>query len=101
MQALSFYADTADENEMSSHQSFQSDYSPDEAELAVNDLLALEIESSDSATQQSVTRRTTDLVRMYLQEIGRVDLLERDEEISEAQKFSATYGCDRSVPRQL
>ncbi|WP_250123131.1 RNA polymerase sigma factor SigC [Chroococcidiopsis sp. CCMEE 29] len=86
MQALSFYADTADENEMSSHQSFQSDYSPDEAELAVNDLLALEIESSDSATQQSVTRRTTDLVRMYLQEIGRVDLLERDEEISEAQK---------------
>lgn len=70
---------------MSSHQSFQSDYSPDEAELAVNDLLALEIESSDSATQQSVTRRTTDLVRMYLQEIGRVDLLERDEEISEAQ----------------
>lgn len=87
MQALSFYADTADENEMSSQQGFQSDYSPDEAELAVNDLLALEIESSDSATlQQSVTRRTTDLVRMYLQEIGRVDLLERDEEISEAQK---------------
>jgi len=87
MQALSFYADTADENEMSPHQGFQSDYTPDEAELAVNDLLALEIEASDSATfEQSVTRRTTDLVRMYLQEIGRVDLLERDEEISEAQK---------------
>lgn len=29
---------------------------------------------------------TTDLVRLYLQEIGRVRLLERDEEVSEAQK---------------
>jgi RNA polymerase nonessential primary-like sigma factor len=31
-------------------------------------------------------RRTTDLVRIYLQEIGRVRLLGRDEEVSEAQK---------------
>ncbi len=31
-------------------------------------------------------RHTTDLVRLYLQEIGRVRLLERDEEVSEAQK---------------
>ncbi|MEM8602352.1 MAG: RNA polymerase sigma factor SigC [Cyanobacteria bacterium P01_H01_bin.121] len=30
--------------------------------------------------------RTTDLVRLYLQEIGRVRLLRRDEEVSEAQK---------------
>ncbi len=30
-------------------------------------------------------RRTTDLVRLYLQEIGRVPLLERDEEVAEAQ----------------
>ncbi|MBD1914454.1 MULTISPECIES: RNA polymerase sigma factor SigC [Cyanophyceae] len=30
-------------------------------------------------------RRTTDLVRLYLQEIGRVRLLERHEEVSEAQ----------------
>lgn len=30
-------------------------------------------------------RRTTDLVRLYLQEIGRVRLLRRDEEVSEAQ----------------
>ena len=30
-------------------------------------------------------RRTTDLVRLYLQEIGRVRLLERDEEVEEAQ----------------
>ncbi len=32
------------------------------------------------------SRTTTDLVRLYLQEIGRVPLLERDEEVSEAQK---------------
>ncbi len=31
-------------------------------------------------------RGTTDLVRLYLQEIGRVHLLERDEEVAEAQK---------------
>ncbi|MEL6881390.1 MAG: sigma-70 family RNA polymerase sigma factor, partial [Cyanobacteria bacterium J06607_10] len=30
--------------------------------------------------------RTTDLVRLYLQEIGRVSLLERDEEVAEAQR---------------
>ncbi|MGL5804834.1 MAG: RNA polymerase sigma factor SigC, partial [Xenococcaceae cyanobacterium] len=32
------------------------------------------------------SRTTTDLVRLYLQEIGRVPLLQRDEEVSEAQK---------------
>lgn len=32
------------------------------------------------------TTRSTDLVRLYLQEIGRVSLLERDEEVAEAQK---------------
>jgi len=44
----------------------------------------------DDAEAQALTRgagrRTTDLVRMYLQEIGRVRLLGRDEEVSEAQK---------------
>ncbi len=30
--------------------------------------------------------RSTDLVRLYLQEIGRVSLLERDEEVAEAQR---------------
>ncbi|MGK7919963.1 MAG: RNA polymerase sigma factor SigC [Trichodesmium sp.] len=46
---------------------------------------AMEEEAADNA-QASVNRSTTDLVRLYLQEIGRVDLLERDQEVSEAQK---------------
>ncbi|ASC70535.1 RNA polymerase sigma factor SigC [Halomicronema hongdechloris C2206] len=45
------------------------------------DLAELEAEAS----LHSQTRRTTDLVRLYLQEIGRVRLLQRDEEVSEAQ----------------
>ncbi len=38
------------------------------------------------ANGRSSSQRTTDLVRLYLQEIGRVHLLGRDEEVSEAQK---------------
>jgi len=40
----------------------------------------------DSNQSKNGGRRTTDLVRMYLQDIGRVRLLGRDEEVSEAQK---------------
>ncbi|MDJ0535826.1 MAG: RNA polymerase sigma factor SigC [Xenococcaceae cyanobacterium MO_207.B15] len=52
-----------------------------------DDLVELDLDSVE--TDNSSTRRsrtTTDLVRLYLQEIGRVPLLERDEEVSEAQK---------------
>ena len=38
------------------------------------------------ANAKTKTTRTTDLVRLYLQEIGRVSLLERDEEVAEAQR---------------
>ena len=41
---------------------------------------------SDLALAAQTTRRSTDLVRLYLQEIGRVRLLGRDEEVAEAQK---------------
>jgi RNA polymerase nonessential primary-like sigma factor len=86
MQALSFYADAAYEPQLAP-QRFRSDYAEDDTDLGVDDLLALDIDSSDRANlQPGVTRRTTDLVRLYLQEIGRVHLLERDEEVSEAQK---------------
>jgi len=47
--------------------------------------LDLDHGEADSGNQ-AANRRTTDLVRLYLQEIGRVRLLGRDEEVSEAQK---------------
>ena len=57
---------------------------PDDADLMASDdddLMA----GVTVGVSQTKTRRTTDLVRLYLQEIGRVRLLERDEEVSEAQ----------------
>ena len=45
------------------------------------------IEGLDSEAHASPNAtRSTDLVRLYLQEIGRVSLLERDEEVAEAQQ---------------
>lgn len=57
---------------------------PEDVEQITNEL-ATEDEEADNA-KVSPNRSTTDLVRLYLQEIGRVDLLERDQEVSEAQK---------------
>ena len=57
-----------------------SDNSPEE-------LVELDLDSTDpDVIARRGSRTTTDLVRLYLQEIGRVPLLERDEEVSEAQK---------------
>jgi RNA polymerase nonessential primary-like sigma factor len=42
-------------------------------------------ESDDTPEVKRTGRTTTDLVRLYLTEIGRVPLLKRDEEVSEAQ----------------
>ena len=51
------------------------------------DLIELDLENIDlDNSSRRGNRPTTDLVRLYLQEIGRVPLLERDEEVSEAQK---------------
>lgn len=52
------------------------------------DLMAADDDLMEGATagaNPTTARRTTDLVRLYLQEIGRVRLLQRDEEVSEAQ----------------
>lgn len=54
------------------------DFSISESDVDANDL-------DTDTTALLKNRRTTDLVRLYLQEIGRVRLLERDEEVSEAQ----------------
>jgi RNA polymerase nonessential primary-like sigma factor len=51
-------------------------------EDGTEDLASLKITAITDANR----RGTTDLVRLYLQEIGRVHLLGRDEEVSEAQK---------------
>ncbi|MBD1940397.1 RNA polymerase sigma factor SigC [Microcoleus sp. FACHB-68] len=57
-----------------------------DAEAIADVFIELEIEGADAVSfGPSASRRTTDLVRLYLQEIGRVRLLGRDEEVSEAQ----------------
>lgn len=57
------------------------DHFPDEV------LVSFGIDDSEpDSLKLGSNRRTTDLVRLYLQEIGRVRLLGRDEEVSEAQK---------------
>ena len=59
----------------------------DNADKLTEELVELDLESADPDTiARRGSRTTTDLVRLYLQEIGRVPLLERDEEVSEAQK---------------
>ena len=52
-----------------------------------DELVEIDLDTTDPDTiSRRASRTTTDLVRLYLQEIGRVPLLERDEEVSEAQK---------------
>jgi RNA polymerase nonessential primary-like sigma factor len=88
MPAKPFYADT-DDNEPANSLSFQPDGNDGDidAEQMTNDLISLEMEYTDtSSLSKGAGRRTTDLVRLYLQEIGRVRLLGRDEEVSEAQR---------------
>ncbi|WP_341526362.1 RNA polymerase sigma factor SigC [Nostoc sp. UHCC 0302] len=86
MPATSFYADAA-YNTQKSRQILDPDLTVDEGELPVDDLHEMEMASVDPVHFAANTnRRSTDLVRLYLQEIGRVRLLGRDEEVSEAQK---------------
>lgn len=66
--------------------------SPDEeaTNFALGNLSDADFESEseligNANVTSSTHRRTNDLVRLYLQEIGRVRLLRRDEEVSEAQ----------------
>jgi RNA polymerase nonessential primary-like sigma factor len=71
----------------------QLDTSLDELEFVPQDNIAspslgMEVEYTDADDLPSNARQrtTTDLVRIYLQEIGKVELLGRDEEVAEAQK---------------
>jgi len=61
------------------------DYSTDkDMESSTDERVHLDFSDAEPS-ETSANRRTTDLVRLYLQEIGRVRLLGRDEEVSEAQ----------------
>jgi RNA polymerase nonessential primary-like sigma factor len=89
MPATSFYADadTAYDTQKS-RQDLEPEITADDADApADEDLEQLEMTSSETERVSATTKtRSTDLVRLYLQEIGRVRLLGRDEEVSEAQK---------------
>ncbi len=87
MTAQNSYADADYESSSVVHFQRRDDdeLEPDVDQLE-QDVVSLELEYSDSAgLNKNAGRRTTDLVRLYLQEIGRVHLLGRDEEVSEAQ----------------
>ena len=69
----------------------------DAANVEVEDIDSLSLEFDENSTeleqdvssntlQPAVRSRSQDLVRLYLQEIGRVPLLSRDEEVAEAQR---------------
>ena len=71
----------------------QNDFNPDCDPVLSKTVHFTDLEEDDDgddtqfAESHSKERRgTTDLVRLYLQDIGRVHLLGRDEEVSEAQK---------------
>jgi RNA polymerase nonessential primary-like sigma factor len=86
MPAKPFYAD-AEYDEPTHALSLQPDGAEMDMEQMSDDLAGLEMEYASAADLgKGVGRRSTDLVRLYLQEIGRVRLLGRDEEVSEAQR---------------
>jgi RNA polymerase nonessential primary-like sigma factor len=86
MPATSFHTDTAYDSPRSNPK-LEPDLGIDDGDFSLDDLQDLDIAAVDSHNLAANTnRRSTDLVRLYLQEIGRVRLLGRDEEVSEAQK---------------
>ncbi len=88
MPATSFYAD-AEYDEQLQANPLQLDVVEGDSEPAIDDIQEDDTDILDEETPKlpyAANRHTTDLVRLYLQEIGRVRLLGRDEEVSEAQK---------------
>lgn len=82
---IPLYTDAEYDDQPGSH-GFQSDFA-DTDNFPTEDLIGFDIDYSETEPlRRGAGRRTTDLVRLYLQEIGRVRLLGRDEEVSEAQK---------------
>ncbi|MEL6440454.1 MAG: RNA polymerase sigma factor SigC [Cyanobacteria bacterium J06621_8] len=88
MLANSSYVETEGDNSLSIPDlNLDTEAQKESAEKLTEELVELDLETSDpDLIARRGSRTTTDLVRLYLQEIGRVPLLERDEEVSEAQK---------------
>ena len=86
MPAESYYAEVAYGEQLYA-QSFQLDSSAPHTPT-VDELISLELDYPDAVElhRNTTARRTTDLVRIYLQEIGRVRLLGKDEEVAEARR---------------
>ncbi|MGG6267816.1 RNA polymerase sigma factor SigC [Leptolyngbya sp. AN03gr2] len=82
MPATSFYADAEFDPSTLEHSPIATDSEFDPSE----DLSDLEADLTGQPGMRPAGRKTTDLVRLYLQEIGRYRLLGRDEEVAEAQK---------------
>jgi RNA polymerase nonessential primary-like sigma factor len=82
MSATSFHTDSGLKAKKY-RQAWDTELTVDDGELSLDDIQELETAAIDSPNSN---RRSTDLVRLYLQEIGRVRLLGRDEEVAEAQK---------------
>jgi len=78
------YSYTEQSEEQLNSDNLQTEFPQDLGQIAKE--LATEDDEAEN-TQVSPNRRTTDIVSLYLQEIGRVDLLEKDQEVSEAQKI--------------
>lgn len=68
------------------HSLGMSPYDPESDDSVITENLEdFGLESETAPMRRLAQRRTTDLVRIYLQEIGRVRLLGRDEEVAEAK----------------
>lgn len=85
MPATSFFADAEFESNLEHSPELDAQFANREFDPAT-DLIDLDAEIAGQSELRPPVRRTTDLVRLYLQEIGRYRLLGRDEEVSEAQK---------------
>ncbi len=87
MLASSLYVETKETNSASNYHLEDIEENNYRSNKLTDDLVELDLNSVESEnSSRRGSRTTTDLVRLYLQEIGRVPLLERDEEVSEAQK---------------
>ncbi|NEP39506.1 MAG: sigma-70 family RNA polymerase sigma factor, partial [Okeania sp. SIO2H7] len=75
---------SADEEQQTA--SFQTEVIDEVKEPGIDELMDLEEETEKARQNNHNNRNTTDLVRLYLQEIGRVNLLGRDREVAETQK---------------